>query len=49
MVNYRVHGLDAPLKALRVEGCTVFDKTDDSEFGCVIDRKATRSNSGSHR
>jgi predicted enzyme related to lactoylglutathione lyase len=33
MVNYRVADLAALLKALREEGCTVLDKTDDSEFG----------------
>jgi predicted enzyme related to lactoylglutathione lyase len=33
MVNYRVEDLGGLLKALREEGCDVFDKTDDSEFG----------------
>lgn len=33
MVNYRVADLAALLAALRSEGCTVLDKTDDSEFG----------------
>jgi len=33
MVNYRVDDLDALLAALREEGCTVLDKTDDSDFG----------------
>lgn len=33
MINYRVADLKALLKALRVEGCNVMDKTDDSEFG----------------
>jgi predicted enzyme related to lactoylglutathione lyase len=33
MVNYRVADLTALLKALRDEGCTVLDKTDDSEYG----------------
>jgi predicted enzyme related to lactoylglutathione lyase len=33
MINYRVADLAAVLKALRAEGCTVLDKTDDSEFG----------------
>lgn len=33
MVNYRVDDLTALLQALRDEGCTVLEKTDDSEFG----------------
>jgi predicted enzyme related to lactoylglutathione lyase len=33
MVNYRVEDLAALLQALRDEGCTVLEKTDDSEFG----------------
>ncbi len=33
MVNYRVEDLHAVLKALREEGCTVDDKTEESEFG----------------
>ena len=33
MVNYRVADLAKLLEALRVEGCEVLDKTDDSEFG----------------
>jgi predicted enzyme related to lactoylglutathione lyase len=33
MVNYRVADLPALLQALRVEGCHVLDKTDDSEYG----------------
>lgn len=33
MVNYRVEDLATLLQALRVEGCNVLDKTDDSEFG----------------
>ena len=33
MVNYRVDDLAAVLAALRAEGCTVEDKTEDSEFG----------------
>ena len=40
MINFRVADLDALLAALRVEGCTVLDKTDSSEqgkFGWVID------------
>ena len=40
MINYRVHDLYALLAALRMEGCRVLDKVDDSEygkFGWVID------------
>ena len=33
MVNYRVEDLGALLQALRAEGCTVLEKTDDSEYG----------------
>jgi predicted enzyme related to lactoylglutathione lyase len=33
MVNYRVEDLGALLHALREEGCTVLEKTDDSEYG----------------
>ncbi|HEX6832822.1 MAG TPA: VOC family protein [Rudaea sp.] len=33
MVNYRVADLHALLAALRAEGCTVLDKTDESEYG----------------
>jgi len=33
MVNYRVNDLAALLQVLRVEGCNVLEKTDDSEFG----------------
>jgi predicted enzyme related to lactoylglutathione lyase len=33
MVNYRVEDLTALLQALRDEGCTVLEKTDDSEYG----------------
>lgn len=33
MVNYRVEDLQAVVTALKAEGCTVLDKTDDSEFG----------------
>lgn len=33
MVNYRVKDLHALLAALRAEGCTVDDKTEESEFG----------------
>jgi predicted enzyme related to lactoylglutathione lyase len=33
MINYRVADLKSLLETLRGEGCTVLDKTDDSEFG----------------
>src|SRR5262249_24914153 len=33
MVNYRVADLHALLQVLKVEGCNVLDKVDDSEFG----------------
>lgn len=33
MINYRVHDLARLLEALRAEGCSVLEKTDDSEFG----------------
>jgi len=33
MVNYRVADLHGLLDALRSEGCTVLEKTDDSEYG----------------
>lgn len=33
MVNYRVADLHGLLAALRSEGCTVLDKTDESEYG----------------
>lgn len=33
MVNYRVADLASLLAALRAEGCTVLEKTDDSEYG----------------
>jgi predicted enzyme related to lactoylglutathione lyase len=33
MVNYRVADLTALVKALREEGCEVFDKVVDSEYG----------------
>jgi predicted enzyme related to lactoylglutathione lyase len=33
MVNYRVVDLEGLLNALRAEGCSVLDKTDDSEYG----------------
>ena len=40
MINYRVEDLDAVLAALRSEGCTVEEKSQESEygkFGWVID------------
>ena len=33
MVNYRVADLAALLRVLRVEGCDVLEKTENSEFG----------------
>lgn len=33
MVNYRVKDLRAILDTLRAEGCTVDDKTEESQFG----------------
>jgi predicted enzyme related to lactoylglutathione lyase len=45
MVNYRVDDLTALLQALRDEGCSVLDKTDDSEygkFGWVIDPEGNK-------
>jgi predicted enzyme related to lactoylglutathione lyase len=33
MINYRVADLHALLAVLKAEGCTVVDKTDESEFG----------------
>ena len=33
MINYRVADLQGLLAALRSEGCTVLEKTDDCEFG----------------
>ncbi len=45
MINYRVEDLDAVLAALRAEGCTVDDKTEDSEygkFGWVMDPEGNR-------
>jgi predicted enzyme related to lactoylglutathione lyase len=33
MVNYRVADLHGLLQALRSEGCTVLEKTDESEYG----------------
>lgn len=45
MVNYRVADLHSLLQALRSEGCTVLEKTDDSEygkFGWVIDPEGNK-------
>ncbi|MEP7053682.1 MAG: VOC family protein [Actinomycetota bacterium] len=45
MVNYRVADIDALLKALRDEGCTVLDKIDGSEygkFGWVVDPEGNK-------
>ena len=45
MVNYRVADLHALLKALKEEGCTVLEKTDESEygkFGWVIDPEGNK-------
>jgi len=45
MINYRVADLNSLLAALREEGCTVLDKTDDSEygkFGWVIDPEGNK-------
>lgn len=33
MINYRVEDLRALVAALRAEGCTVLDESDDSEYG----------------
>jgi hypothetical protein len=32
MINYRVDDLDGPLAALRLEGCEVDPRTEESEF-----------------
>lgn len=45
MINYRVADLHGLLKVLRAEGCTVLDKTDDSDygkFGWVIDPEGNK-------
>ena len=45
MVNYRVADLHALLDALRAEGCSVLEKTDESEygrFGWVIDPEGNK-------
>src|SRR5262249_1542395 len=44
-INYRVDDLVALLAALRVEGCNVLDKMDDSDygkFGWVIDPEGNK-------
>jgi predicted enzyme related to lactoylglutathione lyase len=33
MINYRVEDLNSLVKALRVEGCNVLEKIDESEYG----------------
>ena len=45
MINYRVADLAALLQTLRAEGCSVLEKTDDSEygkFGWVIDPEGNK-------
>jgi predicted enzyme related to lactoylglutathione lyase len=45
MINYRVDDLASLLRGLREEGCTVLEKTDDSEygkFGWVIDPEGNK-------
>jgi catechol 2,3-dioxygenase-like lactoylglutathione lyase family enzyme len=45
MINYRVSNLAALLEALRLEGCAVDDRTDESEqgrFGWVMDPEGNR-------
>ena len=45
MVNYRVDDLAALLEALRAEGCSVLEKTEDSEygrFGWVLDPEGNK-------
>jgi predicted enzyme related to lactoylglutathione lyase len=45
MVNYRVADLRALLEALKEEGCSVLDETDESEygrFGWVIDPEGNK-------
>jgi catechol 2,3-dioxygenase-like lactoylglutathione lyase family enzyme len=45
MINYRVADLHALLAALRSEGCTVEDRTDESEqgkFGWVFDPEGNK-------
>ncbi|HMO15412.1 MAG TPA: VOC family protein [Pirellulaceae bacterium] len=45
MINYRVHDLDALLEALRIEGCQVDAKVEESEsgkFGWVIDPEGNK-------
>jgi predicted enzyme related to lactoylglutathione lyase len=45
MVNYRVADLHALIRSLRAEGCSVMEKTEDSEygrFGWVIDPEGNK-------
>jgi predicted enzyme related to lactoylglutathione lyase len=45
MINYRVADLAALLQALREEGCTVLEKTEESElgkFGWVMDPEGNK-------
>lgn len=45
MINYRVEDLAALLQALRIEGCEVLEKMDDSEygkFGWVLDPEGNK-------
>ena len=45
MINYRVADLHGLLQALRSEGCSVLEKTEDSEygkFGWVIDPEGNK-------
>ena len=45
MVNYRVASLHPLLEALRAEGCTVLERTDESafgKFGWVIDPEGNK-------
>ncbi|MFC0349349.1 VOC family protein [Undibacterium danionis] len=45
MINYRVQDLHALIKMLKQEGCHVFDKIDESEygkFGWVIDPEGNK-------
>ena len=52
MINYRVADLHGLLQALRSEGCSVLEKTDDSEygkFGWVIDPEGNKVELGSRR
>ena len=45
MINYRVEDLHALILALRMEGCNLLDKTEESEyrkFGWVIDPEGNK-------